>query len=117
MFRRWVVGVIEKLTSSATTTFPPARPDNMCVRWAYPVGVTWHSPRSSPSAASKPAETREIYEFQHNEMSFRIHTNHEFGGKLHCYWHNDLLEGVNVVSISHACLRPRNVDGTALVVG
>lgn len=48
---------MDKLTSSATTTFPPARVESIYVMWAYPAGVTQHSPRMSPSAASNPAET------------------------------------------------------------
>ena len=44
-------------TSSATTSLPPAKEDNICVICAKPAGETLHSPSSSPSAASKPAET------------------------------------------------------------
>lgn len=46
-----------ELTSKTTTMRPFARPANMWVIWAYPAGVTRHSPSSSPAAASNPADT------------------------------------------------------------
>lgn len=36
-------------------------------------------------------------------------TDHYFGGKFHGYWHNYGLKGVEIICITHACLRPWNI--------
>lgn len=82
---------------------------------AYPVGETWHSPKSSPSAASKPAETVEksVYcECASNE-AFPGHTDHQLRRKLQRNWHHNLLEGMDIISICHPFRGPRNVNRTS----
>lgn len=38
-------------------------------------------------------------------------TDNEFRSKFHGNRHDNALEGVQVICISHACARPWNVDG------
>lgn len=78
----------------------------MCVICAYPVGVTWHSPNSSPSAASNPAETIywiNILCFVWDEYQL---TNDEVWGEFERYGHYHLLECMKIICITHTTLRP-----------
>ena len=100
-------------TSSATTSLPFASPESICVICAYPAGVTWHSPRSSPSAASKPAETtNSAYKWlYYTERDYPQLTNYQIWGELHCYRHNYLLKCMDIICITHALFGPWNIYG------
>lgn len=95
----------EQLTSSATTTFPPATALSMCVMWPYPAGVTLHNPSWSPSAASKPAETALSVNATHS-----IPTDNKVRVELVRDWHDNVLEGIHVVGIAKAKRGPWDVD-------
>ena len=103
-------------TSSATTSLPPARLASMCVMWEYPAGETWHSPSVSPSAASKPAETAKLSvkapytRVAGLRLYGQIRTNDEFRGEFNRDRHDYALEGMDVVGVRHASLRPGDVD-------
>lgn len=95
-------------TSSATTTFPPARAHSICVMWPYAGGVTLHPPKESPSAASKPAETSPLSVVI---LSTRVtRTNDKIWGKLICYGHDDFLKSVDVIAIAKTISRPGYIN-------
>jgi hypothetical protein len=84
----------------------------MQVMWAYPAGVTQHSPRMSPSAASNPAETAATLTIVAlAELSFLL-TDHEFRSKFCRNRHNDLLESVDIIRVGCANLRPGDIHRT-----
>jgi hypothetical protein len=73
-----------------------------------------HSPKSSPSAASKPAETKRYFNVVEKAAdAWTELTYNKIWRKLGGDGHHDLLKRPKIFSIAHSFCRPRNIDRAA----